>query len=399
MKTLGIAAACLALALLTFFQFPGHTWLQQDSQIYTAIMERLDDASALRHDILAAKPHVAYTLYDETTLALAFLTRFDLRTVLAVEQVAARALGIWGLYLMAMGWAGSGLPRFTRVHALCVAAVCSLGATVAGPTVLTVEYEATPRAFALPLVLCAIGLTAHGRFVAAGVAAAAAFLFHPPTALPFWILFIVVACWPGKPAIIVRRLGGMAPLAGAVVILTIFAHRQEGAGEAQAFFTRLTPFLERLQRWRASYNWISTWPPGVIGHYVILFGVLLAAFARIRREMGFELRVLLLGLPALGMLSAMPAFRDAVRAVADGRGRRARRSSQAGCGSGSVVRRGFPGDAATGLDRGLRAAPADSRGSPGGRRLAGAPGGRASRRPARRDAGGILPRSRPGPRS
>ena len=34
MKPLAAAAASVALALLTFLQFPGHTWLQQDSQIY-----------------------------------------------------------------------------------------------------------------------------------------------------------------------------------------------------------------------------------------------------------------------------------------------------------------------------------------------------------------------------
>ena len=37
MKPLATAAASVALALLTFFQFPGHTWLQQDSQIYVPI--------------------------------------------------------------------------------------------------------------------------------------------------------------------------------------------------------------------------------------------------------------------------------------------------------------------------------------------------------------------------
>ena len=43
MKPLATAAVCVALALLTFFQFPGHTWLQQDSQIYVPILEHLRD--------------------------------------------------------------------------------------------------------------------------------------------------------------------------------------------------------------------------------------------------------------------------------------------------------------------------------------------------------------------
>ena len=44
MNRVGVAAACAALALLTFFQFPGHTWLQQDSQIFVPILEHQRDA-------------------------------------------------------------------------------------------------------------------------------------------------------------------------------------------------------------------------------------------------------------------------------------------------------------------------------------------------------------------
>ena len=101
----------------------------------------------------------------------------------------------------------------------------------------------------------------------------------------------------------------LAPLGAAALVLAIAAVAQAGGGEARTFFARLTPELERLQRMRASYNWISdaqAWPPSLIVHYVIVFGILLAAFARLRREAGFGLRLFLLGLPALGMLS-LPA--------------------------------------------------------------------------------------------
>jgi len=40
------------------------------------------------------------------------------------------------------------------------------------------------------LTMLALGLAANGRTFAAGLAASAAFLYHPPTALPFWLLFI-----------------------------------------------------------------------------------------------------------------------------------------------------------------------------------------------------------------
>jgi hypothetical protein len=254
MKGLAIAA----LALLTFVQFPGHTWLQQDSQIYAPLLEHQRDPSVLRNDILVKQSLLAYTLYDEAALALRGLTGLGFREVLAFEQVLARALGIWGLYLMAEALGLSMGP------ALLVAAICSLGATIAGPAVLSIEYEPTPRAFAVPLLICAVGLAAHRRYLGAGIAAAGAFVYHAPTTLPFL---------------------GFAPLLAAPV----FAH--------------LTPLQEQLQRLRAPYVWISTWPAAVIVHHLILFAILLMAFARIRREIPLGLRVLVLGLGILGIAS------------------------------------------------------------------------------------------------
>ena len=243
---------------MTFVQFPGHTWLQQDSQIYAPVLEHQRDPSVLRHDILVKQSLTAYTLYDEAALALRGLTGLGFREVLAFEQVLARALGIWGLYLMAEALGLSMGP------ALLVAAICSLGATIAGPAVLSIEYEPTPRAFAVPLLICAVGLAAHRRYLGAGIAAAGAFLYHAPTTLPFL---------------------GFAPLLAA------------------PFFPHLTPLQEQLQRLRAPYVWISTWPAAVIVHHLILFAILLMAFARIRREIPLGLRVLVLGLGILGVAS------------------------------------------------------------------------------------------------
>jgi hypothetical protein len=148
--------------------------------------------------------------------------------------------------------------------ALLVAAICSLGATIAGPAVLSIEYEPTPRAFAVPLLICAVGLAARRRYLGAGIAAAGALLFHAPTALPFL---------------------GFAPLLAA------------------PFFPHLTPLQEQIQRIRASYVWVSTWPAAVIVQHLILFAILLMAFARIRREIPPKLRVLVLGLGILGVAS------------------------------------------------------------------------------------------------
>jgi len=78
--------AICGLALLTFFQFPGHTWLQQDTQIYTPILQHLRDPGVLDRDLMVQYPHVSFTLYDELTLGLQRATNFDLEHVLGGEQ-------------------------------------------------------------------------------------------------------------------------------------------------------------------------------------------------------------------------------------------------------------------------------------------------------------------------
>lgn len=294
MNRLATSVAIVAIALLTFFQFPGHTWLQQDSQIYVPILEHLRDPSLLRNDILVGRSHVAFTLYDETARALD-ATGLGFEAVLALQQLATRALGVWGVWLMATALGLAAGP------ALLVAMVCSLGAAIVGPEVLTIEYEPTPRAFAVPLLVCAVGLLAHRRTLAAGVAGAVAFLYHPPTVLPFWGLCALIAAWPGKD----RRQRALvfAPLLVAAAVLGIAAAGQHTGAAVLGVSARLTPLEEQLGRMRASYVWISTWPPAVILHWILLFAVLLAAWARLRRSIPAELQVFVLGLPAMGMLS------------------------------------------------------------------------------------------------
>ena len=46
-----VAAAILLLTLLTFVQFPGHTYLGSDTQIYVPMMEHIWDPSVLASDI------------------------------------------------------------------------------------------------------------------------------------------------------------------------------------------------------------------------------------------------------------------------------------------------------------------------------------------------------------
>src|SRR5689334_23843810 len=209
MKQLLVCAGILGITLLNFFQFPGHTWLQSDTQIYTPILERLWDPSAMQKDLIAEHPHVAFTLYDETAIALRKITGLDFRGVLQSEQFLFRALGIWGVYLIATAL---GLSDLT---ALIVAAIFSLGATIMGPAVLVFEYEPVPRGFAVPLIFLAIGLIARERYLGGGVAASVAFLFHPPTVAVFWAVYFALALRPSKPLVMRHRLTALWALATA----------------------------------------------------------------------------------------------------------------------------------------------------------------------------------------
>jgi hypothetical protein len=289
---LASAVAIVGLALLTFFQFPGHTWLQQDTQIYVPILEHLRDTATLDRDLVVQYPHVSFTLYDEIGLALRKLSGLEFQYVLGAEQILCRAIGIWGIYLLA---ASAGLDLW---GALMVAAIFSLGAMIAGPSVLTFEYEPTPRAFAVPLVFCAMGLVVQRRYTGAGIVAAAAFLIHPPTTVPFWIVLL----WISRGQWRATKVTWLA-LVWAILILAAASQLQPVLREQQEFFTRLTPRQEAVQRMRTAYNWISIWWRSLAPQYIALYLAGLVAFVRVKQYLNAEFRAFAIILPALGMLS------------------------------------------------------------------------------------------------
>ena len=276
-------------------QFPGHTWLQQDTQIYVPILEHLRDPRCLRRDMLVERPHVSFTLYDETARALARVTGLGFREVLEGEQIATRALGIWGLYLIA---AALGL---SAPASLLVAGIVSLGATIAGPAVLSFEIEPDPRGFAVPLLFLAIGLVAHGWDFAAGIAGSAAFLMHPPTVIPFWGVYLM-------PGLAPPQVPGIAPLAAACIVLAIAARFQEGASEAPVLLRACHTAMESLQRMRAPYSWISEWWRAWLPHYLVMYAASLLAYARVRKQTPPDLRFFLIGLPLVGILSVPVSY-------------------------------------------------------------------------------------------
>src|SRR5260221_6294845 len=184
------AVGIALLAVLSFFVFPGHTYLQSHTQVYLPILERLADPSVFQKEILAQYPHVSFTIYDETAVTLHKLTGLGFREVLQAEQILFRICGITGVYLIALSLG------FPSIEALLVASIFTLGATIVGPAVLTFEYEPVPRGFSVGLLFLAIGLLAHEKHLWAGIVGGVALLYHVPAAYPFCGMYLVLALWP-----------------------------------------------------------------------------------------------------------------------------------------------------------------------------------------------------------
>ena len=283
-------AVLAAFTLLGFYVFPGHTYLQSDTHIYLPMMERIGNPALLGNDIIATHPHLRYTVYDEIAGGLKQLTGGDFEPILGGLQLGARVVGLYGVYLLATA---AGLETGAG---LFLAGLFGLGALIIGPAVLTVEYEPIPRGMAMPLLLLAMGMAGHGRWMGSGVALGAAFVMHPPTVWPVWLVVGGYALWRGR--------GAVWGMVGGVVVLWVAAKFQVGETERQAFWATIPADLEALQRMRASYVWVGMWQGGWWVHHAVLLAVALAAWWRIRGGLNDAMRVMLLGLPLVGALSS-----------------------------------------------------------------------------------------------
>ncbi len=70
-KMLRVPLLCLAIfaaAWLEFKVFPGHSYLEGDTQIYLPMLERMDAPGLLSRDLVATSPTLSLTAYDEATL-------------------------------------------------------------------------------------------------------------------------------------------------------------------------------------------------------------------------------------------------------------------------------------------------------------------------------------------
>jgi len=291
---LATAVALGAFTLLTYFQFPGHTWLQQDSQIYVAILEHLDQPATLARDLLCVHPHVKWTAFDEIARALHAIPGLDYRAIFDGQMLLFRFVGLMGVFLLA------GSAGLTRTGATFVAFLFGLGLFVGGPEILTIEYEAVPRGLALMLVLAALGYGAYRRWKISVAFAALAVLYHAPTTVPYWLAVVVYALVLQRPKALWTAIAGFAASCG---VLLALAAAQTGEFEVQPLFSVVPPDLIPLLRYRGGYAWVDLWKPDWLWQYLLLFVFATGAWLRLHRQITRELAALSAALLAYGALS------------------------------------------------------------------------------------------------
>jgi hypothetical protein len=294
-----LCLAIFAAAWLEFFIFPGHTYLEADTQLTVPMLERIDSPGLLSRDLVATNPSLSLTAYDEVTLLLHQAGRQSFRRALLGQQFVFRMAALTGIFLLARA---TGLGQ---LFALIVAAILNLGATLAGPAVFLTDREPLPGAFAFSLVLLAMGLLAHDRPVAAGVAGGAAFLYDPMIALPFWGVSLAAVLFDPKVRRIVRP---MLPIFLVfLLLLANLAQLQPGAS-AESLFTRTPLPLTIFQKTYAPYIFVSSWPKGELYQFAALFVFALWAAARVWAVLNHSSRWLLLGTGLCGILLAMVSY-------------------------------------------------------------------------------------------
>jgi len=191
---------------------------------------------------------MAFSLYDEIAIGLRAVTGLGFRELLAAQQIVNARESESGACLLL----GEALG-LTFAGAAMATAICSLGATIAGPAVLAIEYEPTPPGVSpSPLLLCAMGLAARGPVPPASPASQRLWRSSiiRPTALPFWGIWLLVA----------RAGRRSSPFSVASVILFAASRLQS---ETQTFLARLFARASKLcSACAPSYVYISTWPWG-----------------------------------------------------------------------------------------------------------------------------------------
>jgi hypothetical protein len=294
---------CLVIAAIVwlgFSIFPGHSYLYGETQIYVPVMERLAHPGFLSRDLVATHPYVTYTIYDEVTLFLHQIFHLNFQTALAIQQVLCRAAIVSGIFQLARA---AGLDD---IFALLVAALFQLGSTLAGPAISTVDREPTPTAFAFGLVLLAIGLFAKKRPLLGGLSGGIALIYDARIAFAFWVTVLLMILFDRKLRPLFKVT--LAELLIFTLLLANLAQLQPGAAGTQITWDQIPDWLAKLQQYRTSYVWVSSWAGKYLVQYVAIWICAIWAMARIWPILNRQTRWFLLLLSTAGLLSVGCSF-------------------------------------------------------------------------------------------
>ena len=294
-RALLLLLAVIATTWLEYQFFPGHTYLEADTQLYVPMLERLDSPGFLSRDLVATHPNVSYTIYDELTLFLHEAGHVDFQAALVGQQLVYRAAAIFGIFLLALS---TGLPDLL---AFAVAFLVNLGAALPGPAISVVEAEPVPHAFAFGLILLAAGLMTREKPLLAGLAAGFALVYDAPIAAAFWAIAIVAVLFDARLRHLFRP-----PLTIFIVFMLLLANLaqlQPGVVESQNFLGHISEAFAALQKDRTRFVWVSLWARQELWHYAAMLVIGLWATARTWRTLNRQARWFFLALPLFGILS------------------------------------------------------------------------------------------------
>lgn len=288
----------LCLVAVTWFEFqvyPGHSYLQGETQLLVPMLERLDTPGFLSRDLVASNPTFAYTIYDEITLALHAAAHLTFEQALLRQQLFFRFTALLGVFLLARAL------KVAPFASVIISGAVNAITRLAAPEAFVTNPEATPTAFAFSLVLLAAGFLVHGRPLLASLAAGAALLYDPETALAFWVMMIVAAIAdrslrkhlrPAWPVLLIFAL-----------ILGNLVQLQAGLGSSLEVTGRFSEEMARLTQVRTPWVWVSTWFKQQIWSYLFLLVAAAWAFARISKHATRITNWVIIGLAFSGFAS------------------------------------------------------------------------------------------------
>ena len=289
-----LCLAIFAAAWLEFTVFPGHSYLEGDSQLYVPVLERMAAPGLLSRDLVATNGALSLTAYDEATLLLHEGGHQPIRRALLAQEFVCRLAALLGVFLLARA---TGLGH---LFSFVIAAIINLGACLAGPAVFFADREPLPGPFAFSLLLLAMGLLAQEVPLLAGIAGGLAFLYDPVLAAPFWCVLIVAFAFHAGIRKLIRPM--LPILLIFILLLANLAQLQPGTA-AQPLLSRLPIDLVAFQSLYTPQLYVSSWPAGEVSQLLALLVFGFWAAARCWLLLSSCFRWLVLGTGLCGVLS------------------------------------------------------------------------------------------------